>query len=106
MKFQLKVQFRNMDESDFIYNDVFEHAEKLERYFDRIHSCEVIVSAPHRHHHKGKIYHVQIQLHTPGKDIFVNTESEKNPEHSDVYIAIRDAFDAAKRQLKKRKDSA
>lgn len=35
-----------MDESDFIYNDILERAEKLERFFDRIISCHVTVSAP------------------------------------------------------------
>jgi cold shock CspA family protein len=99
MKFPLQIQFRDMEKSDFIYNDIWDHAEKLERFFDRITSCKVIVSAPHRHHHQGKIYHIQISLDLPGGDIFVSTDPEKNHAHEDAYVAVRDAFDATRRRL-------
>lgn len=99
MKFPLQIQFRNMDESDFVSNAVWDHAEQLEIFFDRITSCQVIVSTPHRHQNKGKIYAVQIRLHVPGGDIYITTASERNHAHEDVYVAIRDAFDAAKRRL-------
>jgi hypothetical protein len=35
----------------------------------------------------------------PGKDVHVNQEGPKNQAHEDIYVAIRDAFDAAVRQL-------
>jgi ribosomal subunit interface protein len=88
-----------MESSDFVYNDIWDHAEKLERFFDRIISCQAVVSAPHRRRHQGKIYHVQVRLYVPGEDTFVNTEPEKNAAHEDVYVAIRDAFDAVRRKL-------
>ncbi|MGE4131979.1 MAG: HPF/RaiA family ribosome-associated protein [Bdellovibrionales bacterium] len=99
MKFPLQVQFRGMAESDFVYNDIWDHAEKLEKFFDRIVSCHVVVSAPHRHRHQGKIYHLQIRIHVPDGNLFVTTEPEKNNAHEDVYVAIRDAFDSVRRQL-------
>ncbi|PWU22450.1 MAG: 30S ribosomal protein S30 [Bdellovibrio sp.] len=99
MNFPLQIQFRDIEKSDFIFNDVWEHTEKLERFFDRITSCQVVVSAPHQRHHRGRIYHIQIRLHLPGRDIVISTEPEKNHAHEDVYVAIRDAFDAARRQL-------
>lgn len=99
MKFPLQVQFRDIEKSDFIYNDIWDHAEKLERFFDRITFCEVVVSAPHRHHHQGRIYHIQIRMGLPGEDVFVSTDPEKNHSHEDVYVAIRDAFDATRRRL-------
>lgn len=99
MKFPLQIQFRDMEESDFVSNAVWNHAEKIEKFFDGIIACHVIVSAPHQHHHQGKIYHVQVRLNVAGGDIFVNTEPEKNAAHEDVYVAIRDAFDAVRRQL-------
>ncbi len=99
MNFPLNIQFRDMDESDFVSDAVWNHAEKLERFFDRIMSCHVIVSAPHHHRHQGKIYHVDVRMHVAGGDIFVTTEPEQNAAHEDVYVAIRDAFDAVKRRL-------
>ncbi len=99
MNFPLDIEFLGMDRSDFIWNSIWDHAEKLGNFYDRIMSCRVVVSAPHHHRHQGKIYHVQVGLHVPGGDIYVSTEPEKNSAHEDVYVAIRDAFDAAKRRL-------
>lgn len=99
MNFPLQIQFRDIEKSDFIYNDIWRHAEKLERFFSRITSCHVVVSSPHRHKHSGKFYHVQIRLYVPGEDIFINHEPEKDEAHTDVYVAIRDAFHAATRKL-------
>lgn len=99
MDFPIQIQFRDIEESDFIYNDIYQHVEKLQRFHERIVSCHVTISAPHRHSHKGHIYHVQIRMHVPGGDVFVNTDSENNRAHEDAYVAIRDAFEAARRQL-------
>jgi len=95
----LQVQYRNFPESEAVTNAINKRYEKLERLCDRIVSCHVIVSAPHRHHHKGKIYHVQIHMHVPLGDVMVCNEREQNPAHEDVYIAVRDAFKAAERKL-------
>ena len=59
----------------------------------------VVVEAPHRHSHKGKMYHVRIDLSLPGREIVVGREPEQNHAHEDVYVAIRDAFNAAVRRL-------
>lgn len=99
MKFPFKIQFRDIERSDKIYNAVWDHVDKLERFYDRIVSCEVVISAPHQHRQHGLIYHVQIRLYVPGEDIFINNEPELNGAHKDVFVAIRDAFDAAQRKL-------
>lgn len=99
MNFPLQVSFKDMASSDFIYNNIWDHAEKLERFYDRIVSCYVTVSSPHRHHKKGKLFQVQVRLYLPGTDIFVSTEAENNHAHEDVYVAIRDAFDSVRRRL-------
>lgn len=104
MKFPLQIQFRDMETSDFVYNDIWDHVAKLEQFFDRIISARVVVSAPHQRRHNGKIYHIDIRLHVPGDDIIVNSEPEKNAAHEDVYVAIRDAFDIAKRRLEEHVD--
>ena len=48
------------------------------------------------------VTHVNIRLSVPGEDIVINREPEKNPDHRDLFIAVRDAFDAAERQLEDR----
>jgi ribosomal subunit interface protein len=99
MQIPLQIRFRNMDPSPAVEAIVREKAAKLDRIFERIVGCDVTVEAPHRHHHKGKLYKVRIDIGMPGKDVHVTQEGPKNQTHEDVYVAIRDAFDAAVRQL-------
>lgn len=94
----LKVNFTDFENSPAVSEAIEKKVEKIGRYIDRVTSCEVFVSAPHQHE-KKKIYHIHIHLTTPGKEFVVNREPEKNYAHHDIYVAIRDAFDALYRQL-------
>ena len=114
-----QITFRNMDASESIENYVRVRAAKLESFCERITDCRVIIEAPHRRHHKGKAFQVRIELSVPGREIVINhaptrlsaAESEagtdltenhrpsKHAAHADVYVAIRDAFNAAGRKL-------
>ena len=99
MEVPLQVSFKNMDHSDAVEARVREKARKLERHFDRVVGCNVVVEASQRRHHKGNLYAVKIHLTVPGKDLIVDHAGPKNQAHEDVYVAIRDAFAAAARQL-------
>jgi len=52
-----------------------------------------------RHHRKGRKYRARIDLKLPGRNIVVGNASESNPTHEDVYVAVRHAFDAARRRV-------
>jgi ribosomal subunit interface protein len=95
----LQIAFRGMEPSDAVEQRVRERAERLARLNDRITHCNVVIQAPHNHRHKGKLYEIRIQLQTPGAEILVNREGSQNPAHEDIYVAVRDAFEAAERQL-------
>lgn len=97
--FPIDIKFRNMPASDFVYNNIFENAEKLSHFSPNIQSCSVVISAPHKRHLKGKHFHVWIYLSLPGKPIVVSHDPDIDSSHEDAYITIRDAFDAATRQL-------
>jgi ribosomal subunit interface protein len=99
MQLPLQITFHNIDHSDYIAAAVREKSAKLEQFAEHITSCRVIIEAPHKHHHKGVIYRVKIDITLPGKEIVVNHHSDQHHAHEDVYVAIRDAFDAARRQL-------
>lgn len=71
----------------------------LEKFYDAILSCRIVVSAPHRHKNKGKIYHIQMRLHVAGKDLIINRAPEKTQDHEDIFLAIHDSFSIAIRQL-------
>jgi ribosome-associated translation inhibitor RaiA len=72
---------------------------RLEHSYDRIQRCSVHVEVPHQHQRHGNLFHVRIALTVPGREIAVSREPELDPGHEDVYIAIADAFRAARRQL-------
>lgn len=96
---QTEVTFRDIERSEAVEQRVRERAESLGRLSSRITTCHVVIQAPHRHHHKGKLYDVRIQLHMPGHEIVVSREGSQDHAHEDVYVVLRDAFDAAERQL-------
>jgi ribosome-associated translation inhibitor RaiA len=73
--------------------------EKLEELFSDITSCRVVIESPHHHQHKGNTYRVSIDVNVPQGEVVVGRSGGDNHAHEDVYVAIRDAFDAMGRRL-------
>jgi ribosome-associated translation inhibitor RaiA len=101
----VQITFRHMETSAAVETRVRELASHLGVFSDKITSCRVVVDSPHRHHHQGKVFNVKVQLALPGEDVVVDMERPDRPGHDDVYVVLRDAFDAAKRQLQQRMSS-
>ncbi len=99
MQLPLQITFRGMDASDTIEGQIRQRAEELERFHGRIMACRVVVESTHRHHRKGRIYHVRVELTVPGGDIVVKRDPPEHHAHEEIHVAIRDAFDATRRQL-------
>jgi ribosomal subunit interface protein len=99
MQLPLQITFRDMAPSDAIEANIRQKARRLDRFSRHIMSCRVVVEAPHRHSHQGKLYHVRISITLPGGEVVVSREPAEHHAHEDVYVAIRDAFDAAVRQI-------
>jgi ribosome-associated translation inhibitor RaiA len=99
MQLALRVTFRNMQPSAAVEADVRDRVEQLDSLFDRITGCRVVVEAPHRRHHKGNLFHVRIAITVPGRELVVGRDPAAHHAHEDVFVAVRDAFRAAARQL-------
>ncbi len=99
MKLPLQVTFRNMDASAAVEADIRDKAAKLDQYCGDIMSCRVVVEFLHRHHHQGNLFHVRIDITVPDEELVVSRTPEEHHAHEDVYVAVRDAFNAATRQL-------
>jgi cold shock CspA family protein/ribosome-associated translation inhibitor RaiA len=99
MQEPLRIAFRNMDAPAAAEDDVRQRAAELERFFDRITACNVVVEARHHHHRQGVLYHVRIDLVVPHREIVIVRDPPEHHAHEDLHVAIRDAFDAAQRQL-------
>ena len=100
MNNEFQVFFHNIEQTEALQDAVRKRIAKLERFCERIISGRVVLDSPHNHRHKGKVYSVGLEIHTPQKEVRVNQEQHDNHAHEDLYVAIRDAFNAAERQLK------
>lgn len=101
MQTPLEIHFNNMERSEAVEAAIRTRAEKLEQFYGGITSCHVFVDAPHHHHRKGNRYEIRLEVRIPGKELAVNQKPGDVNAHEDIYVAIRDAFDAMERQLKK-----
>jgi len=98
----VQITFRHIEPSAAVETRVRELTDHLGVFSDRIQSCRVVIDSPHRHHHQGKVFNVKVQLALPGEDVVVDMERPDRDGHEDVYVVLRDAYDAAKRQLQQR----
>lgn len=94
----LEIDYGNIGPTPALTDAIRRHAAKLERFHERVTGCRVSIETPHRHHHQGKPIKIHIRLTVPGSEINVSHESG-TAAHQDPQAAIRDAFDAARRQL-------
>jgi putative sigma-54 modulation protein len=100
MNTPLEISFKGLDKSTAIEAKIAEKAAKLEKHFDRMTHCRVVVAAPHKHSHKGKTYEIKIDIGIPGAaPLIVTHESAVGQAQEDLKIALRDAFDSAGRHL-------
>lgn len=99
MEHPLQITFKGLEPSDALKEAVQTRADKLERFYEKIESCRVVIESPHHQHHKGNLFHVRVRLTVPGEEIVVSREPSQHAAHQDAYLAINDAFKETKRQL-------
>jgi len=113
----MQVTFRNMAAIDSVREEIENRIQKLETFCKPILSCKVMIEAPTNHHRKGGPFHVRIdaKLHDgrvdvkytdsayPGKRTSADGKAfrgnENSSERDSLMLTIREAFDAARRQL-------
>ena len=94
MQLPLQITIRDFPQSEALEARIREKAVKLEEFYPRITSCRVTVEEMRKHHQQGRHFQVNLDVRVPGKEIVVNHVHDE-----DDYVAVREAFDAAKRQL-------
>jgi len=90
----VQITIRDIPSSPAIESNIRKRAEKLHQFYNRVSSCRVVVEMMQKHKHQGKLYNVKIDLTVPGKELVVTRKFDQ-----DIYVAIRDSFDAIVRQL-------
>jgi ribosome-associated translation inhibitor RaiA len=101
MNTPLQITFRHMDPSSALEDDIRHRVADLEAVFDRLVDCRVSIEAPHQHHRQGQLYKVLVDIGIPGDRIVVDRSPDDAASHADAYVAVRDAFLAARRMLEK-----
>jgi len=99
MQVPLRIAFQDMDPSDAVEARIRERAEALDKLFPDIVSCRVAVKTSGARHRHGKLYHLNIELTLPAREIVVKRDPPAHHAHEDIMVAVRDGFDAARRQL-------
>jgi len=95
MQSNLQITFRDMQPSEALETRIREKTAKLEQFHARITSCRVTVEESRKHHSQGRHFGVRIELRVPGREPIVS----RLHHHEDPYVALRDAFGAARRRL-------
>ena len=94
MEYPIQISLHGIERSRALNSAVRARAEKLERYYDRIMSCRVVLEPAGRHKHQGQQFSIRIELKVPGGEIAVTHKHDE-----EVQVALRNAFDAARRKL-------
>ncbi len=101
MQEAVKVVYRNLlpQYKEGIIGEVRSLSGKLDKFHPDIISCRIVVGMPHKRHHEGNLFRAAITLNVPDKQIVVSREHPVSQIHENIYVAVRDAFDDAIRQL-------
>ncbi len=92
---QLDIIYHDIDSTPTVDTAVRAWADRLAKIYDRIVACHVTVSKPHRHkRHTSEAFAVNVRLDVPGAEL-----ASTNHSHTNVQVAIGDAFRAARRRL-------
>ena len=97
MQVPTELTFHGLDHSDSAEAAVERWVARLEQLHARLTRCEVVIDQPHRRA-RHRDFHVRVLLAAPG------IELASNAEHDDIYLAIADAFRAAHRQLRNKRE--
>jgi ribosomal subunit interface protein len=99
METEPQITFHGMDVSPAMTALIREKLSKLEQFHNRITSARVTVEMRNQKGRQGHLYHVAVDLEVPGGVVVVNRKPGDQNAHEDLRVAIRDSFNAARRQL-------
>lgn len=100
MQIAPEITYRNLEKTEAINSLIKEKIAKLENFCDYINSCRVVVEKAHQHPDSGSPYKVSINITIPhGREIAVSHNPDKGKQYPPLEAVIRDAFEAARRQI-------
>ena len=103
MDIPLELAFHNMAPSSALAAAAQQQVRRLEKFYDHIIGCRVVIEMPHKSHRKGQnAPDVHVLLRVPGREIVVRRELARagSKKSADAYAVLREAFQAMQQCLK------
>jgi cold shock CspA family protein len=101
MQSSLVIAWEHMSASDALERRIEREVANLEKTFGRITACRVFVEGPGATRRNGRRYSVRIKLELPRRaELVASRNPDQASEHEDAFVAVRDAFQALRRQLR------
>jgi len=100
MRSPVTLTFRHIDHSGALEARARELGQRLQRCGERITQCHMTLEGSRGDHNSGASFVVKIDLAVPGAQIHADGLQSDGAGHKDIYVALRDAFNNAKRQLR------
>ena len=91
-----QITFHGLRPNEELKREVHDRIAWLEQFYPPLMGCRVRLQVPHRHHSHGRRMHVTIEMTVPRHPPLVVTYE---PSLDHARVAIREAFDAARRRL-------
>jgi len=117
MQVEPRITFRRIRGTEALEADVRARLARLETYYPSIIGARVVVEPAARHHREGNRYTVRSDLAVPGEHLEIRHDAslrpllrarsvqrtrkqdETDPGHRHAKVAVREAFEAARRRL-------
>lgn len=103
MQTPTQIEFEGLSGFPNIREAVDRHLADLEKRYERVTACRVVIRGPGDHHQTGGQYQVSIRLALPdGREVLVARTPNVDERYADLTFAVDDAFRRARRQLQDR----
>jgi cold shock CspA family protein/ribosome-associated translation inhibitor RaiA len=100
MKIKPEITYRHLEKTTAIQSLVEEKITKLEQFCDYMNSCHVVIEKDNDRPSSGSPYRVSIDITIPhGRELAVVKSPDRGKQYPSLETVIRDAFEAARRQL-------
>ena len=101
MQMPVEIAFRHCEPSEEeIRSEIAAQVQRLEKFSPRITSCHVVVAGPQTGHRRGGLSRSSFASRCPSTTRSSSTSRHGDaPEREHALVAIREAFDAAVRQI-------
>lgn len=99
MQRPLQVTFQDLPVDPQARELIEEKVAKLEMLSVGLQGVRVVVTSPHQRHRARNRYAVRVEMTLPGRELVTSREHGDHPSTENLFVAIRNAFRAAERQL-------